>query len=337
MDRPQHRRLVVDDEHGRRATAGRDTAATIHTQPAGAWTGGRTVGTERWPHGRAARWPPAPIMAATTVAADDRYGSPAAVETRPCPRRGRAASAEAAPVDAGRPGAPGVMVARRRRARRDVLRDRPASAPSLVDPVPRVMAAAEWTALARGLQQRLRALDVFVADVHAPQRIIAEGVGAGACWAARSTTSRARRATAATTALDRASPASTWCAAADGELAVLEGQNLRTPSGWPTPLAAREAVAARRAAGRPADAAPRGLDGRSPCSGAALRAATPPAVPDAPTLRHIVAAHRRRETARLGARVAGPGARRPSSCSKPGDLCPRGDRLLLRPAMRRST
>jgi uncharacterized circularly permuted ATP-grasp superfamily protein len=46
----------------------------------------------------------------------------------------------------------------------------------VVDPVPRVMAADEWAALGRGLEQRLRALDAFVADVHGPQRMIADGV-----------------------------------------------------------------------------------------------------------------------------------------------------------------
>jgi uncharacterized circularly permuted ATP-grasp superfamily protein len=37
----------------------------------------------------------------------------------------------------------------------------------VLDPVPRVMAAEEWERLGHGLEQRLRALDAFVADVHA--------------------------------------------------------------------------------------------------------------------------------------------------------------------------
>ena len=49
----------------------------------------------------------------------------------------------------------------------------------VVDPVPRVIDADEWAWLARGLEQRVRALDAFVADVHGPQRIIADGVMPG--------------------------------------------------------------------------------------------------------------------------------------------------------------
>jgi uncharacterized circularly permuted ATP-grasp superfamily protein len=45
-----------------------------------------------------------------------------------------------------------------------------------VDPVPRVIAAAEWEPVAAGLAQRVRAIGEFVADVYADQRIVAEGV-----------------------------------------------------------------------------------------------------------------------------------------------------------------
>jgi uncharacterized circularly permuted ATP-grasp superfamily protein len=44
-----------------------------------------------------------------------------------------------------------------------------------VDPVPRTIPAAEWEELARGLAQRARALNAFVADAYAEQRIVAEG------------------------------------------------------------------------------------------------------------------------------------------------------------------
>ena len=37
--------------------------------------------------------------------------------------------------------------------------------PFRVDPVPRVFAHAEWAPLAAGLEQRVRALDAFLADV----------------------------------------------------------------------------------------------------------------------------------------------------------------------------
>jgi uncharacterized circularly permuted ATP-grasp superfamily protein len=44
-----------------------------------------------------------------------------------------------------------------------------------VDPVPRVIPAVEWEPLARGLAQRARALNAYVADVYGPRRIVAEG------------------------------------------------------------------------------------------------------------------------------------------------------------------
>jgi uncharacterized circularly permuted ATP-grasp superfamily protein len=45
-----------------------------------------------------------------------------------------------------------------------------------VDPVPRLISAEEWDALAAGLRQRLRALNAFIADVYGPQRIFDAGV-----------------------------------------------------------------------------------------------------------------------------------------------------------------
>ena len=45
-----------------------------------------------------------------------------------------------------------------------------------VDPVPRVITAADWEPVKRGLAQRVRALNAFVADAYGDQRIVAEGV-----------------------------------------------------------------------------------------------------------------------------------------------------------------
>jgi carboxylate-amine ligase len=45
-----------------------------------------------------------------------------------------------------------------------------------VDPVPRVIAAAEWEGVAAGLAQRVRALNAFVADVYGERRIVTAGV-----------------------------------------------------------------------------------------------------------------------------------------------------------------
>ena len=45
-----------------------------------------------------------------------------------------------------------------------------------VDPVPRVLVGEEWRYLEAGLVQRVRALDAFVTDAYAEQRIVAAGV-----------------------------------------------------------------------------------------------------------------------------------------------------------------
>src|SRR4051812_49691140 len=45
-----------------------------------------------------------------------------------------------------------------------------------VDPVPRVITATDWEPVKRGLAQRVRALNAFVADVYGSQRVVAGGV-----------------------------------------------------------------------------------------------------------------------------------------------------------------
>lgn len=47
--------------------------------------------------------------------------------------------------------------------------------PFLVDPVPRLIGAAEWDLLRRGLAQRGRALAAFVADAYGERAICAAG------------------------------------------------------------------------------------------------------------------------------------------------------------------
>ncbi|HEX5634106.1 MAG TPA: circularly permuted type 2 ATP-grasp protein, partial [Gemmatimonadales bacterium] len=44
------------------------------------------------------------------------------------------------------------------------------------DPIPRVIGAAEWNRLARGLAQRLSALNLYLADVYGAQRILDAGI-----------------------------------------------------------------------------------------------------------------------------------------------------------------
>ena len=45
-----------------------------------------------------------------------------------------------------------------------------------VDPIPRVIAAEDWEALSSGLEQRVRALNSFLVDIHGPATIIRDGV-----------------------------------------------------------------------------------------------------------------------------------------------------------------
>jgi len=51
-----------------------------------------------------------------------------------------------------------------------------AAHPFVVDPVPRLLTAAEWARLDAGLRQRVRALEAFVADAYGPRAAVAAGV-----------------------------------------------------------------------------------------------------------------------------------------------------------------
>jgi len=140
----------------------------------------------------------------------------------------------------------------------------------VIDPVPRVIAAAEWARIEAGLAQRVRALNAFVADVYGERRIVAEGV-------------------VPQRVLDGAEyyepgmegvepPGGLWIGIAgldlvrdaDGRFRVLE-DNVRTPSGFAYAAAARRAVAAHLEV--PASDHPRKLDALPEMIWHALRAA----------------------------------------------------------------
>jgi uncharacterized circularly permuted ATP-grasp superfamily protein len=110
-----------------------------------------------------------------------------------------------------------------------------------VDPVPRLIAAAEWDALEPGLLQRARALNAFLLDAYGPQRIFAAGVVPRRLLE----TSEGYEPTMHGL-LDPAAPPAT-VAGLDlvrdegGEVRVLE-DNLRMPSGACYALGVREAV-----------------------------------------------------------------------------------------------
>ncbi len=112
--------------------------------------------------------------------------------------------------------------------------------PFRVDVVPRILTADEWEPLAAGLEQRVRALDAFVADAYGERRIVREGIMPERVLTgaehyepelAGLPPSRVRVALAGLDVIRDE----------DGTFRVLE-DNLRTPSGLAYALAAREAV-----------------------------------------------------------------------------------------------
>jgi len=142
----------------------------------------------------------------------------------------------------------------------------------VVDPVPRMIPAAEWDPLAAGLAQRARALNCFLRDAYGERRIVQEGVVAA---------SLIDQADGYEPELSGRLPPQRWPAAVigfdvvrdpDGEFLVLE-DNLRTPSGISYALAARAALARALPPGFPR---PRPIDPAAyVLLGAALRAAAP--------------------------------------------------------------
>jgi len=145
-----------------------------------------------------------------------------------------------------------------------------AGRPIAVDPVPRLIAAAEWEALEVGLGQRARALNAFLADVYGAQRIFAAGrVPRRLLETSPGYEPRMRG------LLDPGLPAAAVAGLdlvrdAGGELRVLE-DNLRMPSGSTYALALREAVAPALGA----TAVPRPLGGYVEALSGAIRAAAP--------------------------------------------------------------
>lgn len=142
--------------------------------------------------------------------------------------------------------------------------------PIAVDPVPRLIEAAEWQALEPGLLQRARALNAFLADAYGPQRIFDAGVVPRHLIESSDGYEPVMQGL-----VDPAAPPAT-VAGLDlvrdeaGSFRVLE-DNLRMPSGACYAIAVREVVAPEIAAG----AAPRPLEGYLEEMRAALVAAAP--------------------------------------------------------------
>jgi uncharacterized circularly permuted ATP-grasp superfamily protein len=113
--------------------------------------------------------------------------------------------------------------------------------PMFVDPVPRLLAGAEWERVRPGLLQRAAALNAFVADVYGEQRILAAGIVPRSLLETSSGYEPKMRGL-----LDPSVPAATVAGLdlirdEQGGLLVLE-DNLRMPSGATYALAVREAV-----------------------------------------------------------------------------------------------
>lgn len=242
----------------------------------------------------------------------NRFGSGAYDERRAAPEAYEALFARLGPAE---------LVAERERLDRRIAADGVSfgAAPFVVDPVPRIIPATEWDPLVAGLEQRIRALNAFVADAYGERRAVGAGVVPGrlletADWYERSLAGSVDRPVVAAVA------GPDLVRGPGGGFRVLE-DNMRAPSGLAYLLAARSALAPLAES---CGLEPRPLEPAVAALGAALRGADPSGsgrprivlVNDGPG---AGAAFEHRLLARLiGMEVAAT-----------ADLRRRGDRLLL--------
>jgi uncharacterized circularly permuted ATP-grasp superfamily protein len=143
-----------------------------------------------------------------------------------------------------------------------------------IDPIPRVIGASEWRALADGVAQRVRALELFVRDVYGERRIVRAGVvpehcldGAQHYEPRLSGMGQDIRSWITVAGLDVVRDS-------DGSFKVLE-DNLRTPSGIAYAVATREVLGTHLPP--PSGLRVRSLDAAFQTLGEALIAAAPAA------------------------------------------------------------
>jgi uncharacterized circularly permuted ATP-grasp superfamily protein len=115
-----------------------------------------------------------------------------------------------------------------------------ADRPFALDPVPRVLTAAEWHGLEAGIVQRVRALNAFVRDVHGPRAIVDAGVVPPALVTSADHHEPAMAGMAEHGANPIAVAGLDIVRDAEGRFLVLE-DNVRTPSGIAYTVAARQA------------------------------------------------------------------------------------------------
>jgi len=141
-----------------------------------------------------------------------------------------------------------------------------------LDPIPRVIAEADWLRVKGALGQRVRALNAFVADAYGERRIVHEGVVPERMMETAGHYEPAMRGVRP--------PGGLWVGVAgldlvrdgDGEFRVIE-DNLLTPSGFGYVVAARDAILPEL--DPPADAAPRSFAELPLVLAGAMRAVSP--------------------------------------------------------------
>jgi uncharacterized circularly permuted ATP-grasp superfamily protein len=148
-------------------------------------------------------------------------------------------------------------------------------APFAVDPVPRVLTAAEWDELEAGLVQRVRALNAYVQDIHGPRRIIEEGVVPAILVVGAEHHEPGMAGLAEHGANPIAVAGLDVVRDADGRFMVLE-DNVRTPSGLAYTVAARQVIESVLPGHEPL----REVESVFDLLGVALRAAAPDGVDD---------------------------------------------------------
>jgi len=150
-----------------------------------------------------------------------------------------------------------------------------------IDPIPRVIDAAEWRALSDGVAQRVRALELFVRDIYSERRIVRAGVvPASSLDGARHHEPRL---------MGMGGGIGSWITVAgldvvrdsDGSFKVLE-DNLRTPSGIAYAVATRAVMGAHLSP--PEGLRVRSLDAAFQTLGHALRAAVTATARDEPVV-----------------------------------------------------
>jgi uncharacterized circularly permuted ATP-grasp superfamily protein len=150
-----------------------------------------------------------------------------------------------------------------------------------IDPIPRVIDAAEWQVLSTGVAQRVKALELFVKDVYGERRIVQAGVVPG-----ESIESALHY---EPQLIGMGEQIGAWITVAgldvvrdsDGSFKVLE-DNLRTPSGIAYAVATREVMDGHLPP--PEGLHVRSLDSAFETLGEGLRAAAPKTAPERPTV-----------------------------------------------------